>query len=98
MFPEHPWAGVTHHDSNLFPSVTLVAMHRALGAGRLLKSETTAIQPQSGILEKFLALRTRIALMVIPAINLNHGCQGLKLATYPLANKYPRTRSGSQDS
>ena len=46
MFPEHSRTGKSHDDFDLFATVALVAMHRALGTGGLFFTKMAAIQSQ----------------------------------------------------
>jgi hypothetical protein len=55
MLPEHTRAGVTHNRSNLLPSGTLITVHRAFDASRLLGAEVAALQPKGSIIPQPLA-------------------------------------------
>lgn len=98
MFPQHSRAGVTHDGADLFPAVFLIAMHRALGASRLFRSKTAAVQPHTGIIEQSPAFRTQPALVMILTIDADHRLDGppLTLKTFALAarERLFRRRSG----
>jgi hypothetical protein len=73
MFPEHAWAGVAHDDADLFAAIFLVAMHGALGARGLFGAEPAAIQSQAGVIEEALAFGARFAVVMIAAVEADHG-------------------------
>jgi len=51
MPPEHARSGVTHDDFDLLAPVTLIAMHRAIRAGRLFGAEPATVQTQCCVIE-----------------------------------------------
>ena len=86
MFPQHARASIAHDSSDLFPAVALIAMHRALGASRFLRTESATVQPEVGVIKKALALHTKLLLtvaawpMVVSAIDPYHGADGAAFA------------------
>ena len=91
MLPQHTRTGIAHHSSDLLPAVALIAMHRALGAGWLLRTETTTVQTKVCVIKKALTLHTKLLLtvasrpMVVSAIDPDHGTDGAAFAIQPLA-------------
>jgi len=74
MFPHHARSGVTHHDTDLFAAVALVAMHRTICARRFFLAETAALQPHAGVIQKLPTLRAQTfsRMMMVTAINPHH--------------------------
>ena len=83
VFPEHTWTGISHDDLDLFAAIALVAMNRALGAGRFFSSKSAPVQSQPGIVHQAFAFVAKVVTMVIAAINKNHGLDGLEFACKP---------------
>ena len=82
MLPQHARPGVTHDDAHLLAAFALVAMHWTLGARWLFQAKPTAFQPHIGIVQKLLTSCTQTAsrVMLVTAINPNHGRHGLPFA------------------
>jgi hypothetical protein len=73
MFPEHSRAGEAHDYLDLFPSIPLVTMNRAPGAGRLVFAKAAAVQPQVDVAHQVAASRAQIAALVLVAtVNPEH--------------------------
>ena len=66
MIQQHPRPAVAHHPRYPPAVVGLVAMHRAVHAGRLALPELTPRQPQHGIVKQFAALRAQAVTAVMP--------------------------------
>lgn len=82
MFPDHARAGVAHDDTHLFPPLTLIAMHRALGTGWFFGTKAAALQARIGIVQELFAVRAQFTagVMMIAAINVRHRRHGFPFA------------------
>lgn len=74
MFPHHARPGMAHYHAGLFAAVALVAMHRTVGARRLFRAETAALQPHAGVVQELPAFRAKTfrRMMVVAAIYPHH--------------------------
>jgi hypothetical protein len=99
MLPQHARTGIAHDSPDLFPAVALIAMHRALGASRFLRTEPATVETKVGIVKKALALHTKLLLtvaarpVVVSAIDPDHGTDGAAFAIQPLASAVHTGRS-----
>jgi hypothetical protein len=86
MLPQHARTGIAHDSPDLFPAIALIAMHRALGTSRFLRTEPATVQTKVGIIKKALTLHTKLLLtvaawpMVVSAIDPDHGTDGAAFA------------------
>ena len=82
MSPEDPRPGVTHDGLDLLPAPRLVAVDRALGAGRFVLPKRAAFQPGQGVFEQFTAVRAEARRRAVrpAAITNDHGFQRSPLA------------------
>jgi len=79
----HAWSCVTHDHPGLLALRRLVAMDRALGAGRLGLAVRTLFQPPLGVVEElaaFVAGPARTVRVVVTAIDRDHALHGTVLA------------------
>ena len=79
----HARPSIAHHRPHLFPARALIAMHRALHAGRFLRAELAAIQPDSGIVQQgtTLGAQSLPATVLALAIDPQHGTHGGEFAS-----------------
>jgi len=91
MPPEHARAGIAHHRLDLRAPFGLVAMDRALGTDGFLRSESTPLQPDGGVIQQVPALRAKstVGMMMALAVTANHRRQGLPFPGQPLAGNAP---------
>ncbi len=88
MLPEHTRTGIAHHHAHLFAAVPLVAMNGALGAGGLFSTKPAALQTEVRVIEQPAAFRAWFGLvMVIPAIDVNHGGECLEFPLQPFSRQ-----------
>lgn len=73
MFTNHPRSGITHHSSHLLPAISMVTMHRTFPARGLFSAKPAPVQPPTCIIQQPLAFAAQFALMMITAINADHG-------------------------
>lgn len=76
VYQEHPWSGKTHHFTHFIPVWFLIAVHRALCTGRLIRHKGTVRQTGVRISQQLLAIGTQPAssAMLRPAIQTDHVC------------------------
>ena len=77
MLPKHVRPSVTHDRFDLFSAIPLVAMDRASGTSRLVRAETTSVQPKVDVAHQGMALGAQIAVVLVAAIDVDHGRDGL---------------------
>lgn len=83
MAKQHPRAGISHDRPGLSLASRLVAVNRAVGAGRLVFPVRTLFEPQLGIVEELLArVAQHIArdIVMSGAIHADHLAHGQALA------------------
>ena len=82
MPQQHARSGVAHHQPNALAHGGAVAVHAAIGAGRLVVTEDAAVQATNRILQQFVALGAQSVarVVVIAAIQVRHRPEGGKLA------------------
>jgi hypothetical protein len=87
MTVDHPGTGIPHDLPDPFAHDRLVAMDRALGAGRLICPEGTLIEPLLRITLKGSALRADFILRAMPitVIDADHRLKGLPFPGDPAA-------------
>jgi hypothetical protein len=82
MFLEHPGAGITHHFLDFFSELRFVTVNMALATGGSLCPKRTATDPFDSVSQQPGTLGTGnlTAIMMIPAIELDHHPNGLTLS------------------
>ena len=86
MVKYHPRSTITHHLSNLFTHIRLVAMHRTAVASWLCLSKTAMVQTKHSIIEQCLTIRAKsaAALMLLATIQTYHRFNGMFLVCYTI--------------
>lgn len=72
---EHARAGIAHHAADGLPSVGSVTVHRALGAGGLIRAEGAARHPLCSVIRQSAAIRTHflpLRVVMRPAVQGDH--------------------------
>lgn len=75
----HPWSGIAHHLTNLFPLPGFIAMNRAFGASGFSVLEGALFHPLQCIVKQGLTFRAQgLPVPVMPAaINPQHDLDGM---------------------
>jgi hypothetical protein len=80
---EHARAGVAHDAADVLPLFRRIAVHGALVAGGLIRTERTAHHPLGGVIRQGLAVRAQIRALrgvVRPAVQDDHLADGVCFA------------------
>jgi hypothetical protein len=91
MLPKHARSGISHHALNLLTPGRLVAVDRAIRAGRFHFSEPATFQADGCIIQQRLALGTQSVGrgVVVSAIALDHRGQGPPFPGEPSVDARP---------
>lgn len=88
VFPKHARARVAHDRLYLVAAGTLVTMHRTFGASWLFDTEAATVKAYRRIIQERLALAAQSVVrrvMMIAAVNVDHGLHGSPFARQPTA-------------
>jgi hypothetical protein len=85
MAIRHAGAGVSHHILDLLSHRWFIAMHLAVGTGRLILLEWASVETSFCIIQKPDALRAKFVMsfMLIMTVDMYHGFNSFPLPPHP---------------